>query len=285
MAIKGLSEARRLPRIGKIHLGIKVDRGDGTVYPKATDYFVFPEQYLPDLDSTIGETKPKTLTIYFPSEDPEMFTSQFYRAYSNLRGLVCKGDGEKAQMLVDTKTGQLSTRESKKVEWRTVPCPGRECVYYGARCKETMYLQVLLPDLPGLGVWQIDTGSINNIISINSALDLIRTVAGRVSFIPLELSITHQDVAPEGVKKSVHVLKLVCKETLAEIRRVGLLPVGQVLIPEAAEPEPGEYLETDDIPTNVDPLTGEIFDEQHPEESPVMTEEQKPAPIETAPVG
>ena len=39
--IKGLTEKRRLPRIGKIHLGIMAETKKGVPYPKAVDYFVF----------------------------------------------------------------------------------------------------------------------------------------------------------------------------------------------------------------------------------------------------
>ena len=40
--IKELSDVRRLPRLGKIHLGVKAKNEKGVEYPKAVDYFVVP---------------------------------------------------------------------------------------------------------------------------------------------------------------------------------------------------------------------------------------------------
>ena len=44
MPIKSLSDVRRLPRLGKIHLGVKVkNEKTGAEDPKRVDYFVCPE--------------------------------------------------------------------------------------------------------------------------------------------------------------------------------------------------------------------------------------------------
>ena len=63
MPIKGISEVRRLPRLGKIRLGIKVQGDKKNPYPRAVDYFVVPEEIQP----CVGE-KPKKLSIMFPVE-------------------------------------------------------------------------------------------------------------------------------------------------------------------------------------------------------------------------
>ena len=89
MPIKNLTESRRLPRLGKIHLGIKkTSQKTGKEYPSATNYFVVP----PEVAEIVGE-KPTELPILFPVEDDEKFASQYYRSYSMSRGLVCRGDG------------------------------------------------------------------------------------------------------------------------------------------------------------------------------------------------
>ena len=66
MPIKDLSNARILPRLGKIRLGIKVEPPDKSPYPKATDYFVVPDE----IKQEVGE-QPKELQIMFPSNDME----------------------------------------------------------------------------------------------------------------------------------------------------------------------------------------------------------------------
>ena len=75
MPIKGLTEARRLPRLGKIHLGVKktkVVNGREVEYPSAVDHFVFPEDnpLYDDLVKVFGE-KPRELRILIPVEDEE----------------------------------------------------------------------------------------------------------------------------------------------------------------------------------------------------------------------
>nr|MBC8477840.1 hypothetical protein [Dehalococcoidia bacterium] len=62
--IKGISEIVRLPRLGKIRLGLREDTGKGSIYPLPTDYFVCPEE----VKRVFGE-KPRELRIMFPTED------------------------------------------------------------------------------------------------------------------------------------------------------------------------------------------------------------------------
>jgi len=239
MPIKGLSERKRLPRLGKIHLGVKVRNKKGVEHPQAVDYFVCP----PEVQAVFGE-KPKQLRILFPIEDDERWASQYYRAYSRTRGLVCKGDGERCMRMVDTETGDLANRDSKQVTMQEMACQGRDCPDYGTICHEVMNLQFLLPDVPGLGVWQIDTGSINSIRNINSAAELIAHVYGRISMIPLLLTLEAQEVQdPEGKRKVVHVLNVRTRDTIADmLKTLPALPLGSdaevdVPVPDDEVPE------------------------------------------------
>ena len=233
--IKNLTERKRMPRLGKIHLGVKKVNDKGVEYPCAVDYFVCP----PDVQAVFGE-KPKELRILIPVEDEEKWASQYYRLYSRTRGLICKGDGEKAMRLVDTKTGDLTWKDdAKEVTMKDVICEGRKCPDYGKKCKEIMNLQFLLPEVPGLGVWQIDTGSINSILNINSGADFIRRLYGRISLIPLLLTVEPQEVkTPDGKKKTVWVLNLRTRETLGDLMQLSQLKTAELLaLPEPEEPE------------------------------------------------
>lgn len=202
MPIKGLSEKRQLPRLGKIHLGVKhAEKG----YPVKTDYFVCP----PEVRAVFGE-QPKALRILIPVEEEEKFASQYYRCYSKTRGLVCKGDGDKADRLVDAQTGALADSGSKDVIWKEVRCRGKDCPDYRLKCKPVMNLQFLLPEVPGMGIWQVDTGSINSIKQINSAIELVRALCGRVAMVPLLLTLEPREaVSPENNRKlTVYCLNL-----------------------------------------------------------------------------
>ncbi len=244
MPIKGITDRYRLPRLGKIHLGIKATSAKGVEYPRAVDYFVCPEV----VQGVYGE-QPRELDIMFPVDDDEAVASQYYRAYSASRGLVCKGDGETADQMVDADildaTGEavLVNKDTQRVQRDEVPCMGRDCPHYEkAMCRELMTLQFLLPNVPGLGIWQIDTSSWNSITHVNSALQMLRATAGRIHSIPLKLVLIPVEVTADGKKKSVHVLDVTLPPiTFAELQRQvkALGPGSNMALPEPDAERPG----------------------------------------------
>ncbi len=221
MPIKDLSDNVRLPRLGKIHLGYKhPEKG----YPVKADYFVFPKEHsdYPQLVKVFGE-KPKELRILIPVEDEELWASQYYKSYNRTYGLVCKGDGEAAMRMINIKTGAPPDKELGTVELKEMPCSGKDCPDYKAKkCSEVMNLRFILPEIPGLGVWQIDTGSINSILNINSCAKIIKKAFGRISLIPLKLTLESIEVNnPEtGKKQTVYTLNLRTNVTMAQLADV-----------------------------------------------------------------
>lgn len=219
MPIKDLSDSVRLPRLGKIHLGTRhPEKG----YPMKTDHFVFPQDHsdYKQLVEIFGE-KPKELRILIPVEDEEAWASQYYKAYNQTYGLVCKGDGEVALRMVDVESGQLPQKNTAgKVALKEVTCTGRECPEYkDKKCHEVMNLRFILPEVPGLGVWQIDTGSKNSILNINSCAKLIKKAFGRITSIPLKLTFEPMPVnnPEDGKKQTVYVLNLRTEVTMAQL--------------------------------------------------------------------
>ena len=83
MPIEGLSQVRRLPRLGKIRMGIKVKNAAGIEHPQKTDYFVVP----PEVAKVYGD-KPKSLDIIIPVEDDDKWAAQYYKLYSMTQGCV-----------------------------------------------------------------------------------------------------------------------------------------------------------------------------------------------------
>ncbi len=277
MAIKGLSERVRLPRLGKIRLGIKVPTAKGD-RPKAVDYFVCPDE----IKGFYGET-PRELPVMFPGEDDSRWAQQFYKCYSRTRGLICRGDGEIADALIDTETGEIASAEAKDVVRREVICNPNECIMQQkGYCKQVMNLQFLLPEVPGLGVWQIDTTSINSILNINSSVYLVRKLLGRIGGIPLKLTLSPVEVAPDGKKKTVWVLGISVPFSLAEmLHMVKQLPANEVLM--LPEPEPENYEEfiigDDEDEDGSQPGPGpEAESKPDPEPEPLPKMQPKPAP-------
>ncbi|WP_067935720.1 recombination directionality factor [Alicyclobacillus kakegawensis] len=206
MPIKGFSDVQRIPRVGKIHLGVRKTNDNGKDYPTAVDYFVVK----PDASTSkaaakafhdVYGDKPKEITIAFPSNDPEQFFPQWLSSYRGGNGryeLYCQGDGEVARR---------SDGEGGKVQ---IQCLYRDCpIYQAGKCKELGRLQFFLPDVPGIGVWQIDTTSFHTTVNLNGSIQMIRALTGgRIAMIPLKLRIVPKVVNPDGKSKTVYVLTL-----------------------------------------------------------------------------
>jgi len=178
----------------------------GNTYPSAVDYLVCP----PEVQAVFGE-KPRQLRIVIPVEDDEKWANQYLKYYSRSRGLVCKGDGDKAWRAIDKATGDVISAETKDYEMRECSCTAKDCPDYKAKkCKEVMNLMFMIPEVAGLGVYQIDTSSVNGIKNINASAEMLRALYGRVCMIPLTLTMTQIDVInpDDHKKKKVWVLQL-----------------------------------------------------------------------------
>lgn len=238
--IEGLSDIRRMPRLGKIRLGIKVESEGKNPYPKATDFFVVPDE----IKQYVGD-RPKKLNIMFPTEEAEKFAQQWLRCYSFTQGLVCKGNGKVATRKIDVETGDIARHTTQEWQFRdSWGCDPDTCEQYiDKQCRRVMNLLFLIPDVPGIGCWQLDTTSFYSIVNINSCIDLIRTICGRISFIPLTLSLEPIDVSPPGItKKTVHVLFIRSDVRLADIQRLGMTPPARITMPALDEEQPPEDL-------------------------------------------
>ena len=78
--IDKISDIRRLPRLGKIRLGIKKEGQKGP-YPSATDYFVCPDEV-----KTVHGDAPRELPVMFPSDDIELIAPQWLSVIATPRG-------------------------------------------------------------------------------------------------------------------------------------------------------------------------------------------------------
>ncbi|MBA7665165.1 hypothetical protein ES703_73234 [subsurface metagenome] len=236
--IEKVSDVRRMPRLGKIRLGLKVEPEGKNPYPRATDYFVVPDE----IKDYVGDM-PKKLNIMFPTEGVVEFAPQWLRCYSFTQGLVCKGDGVKATRKIDVETGDIARHTTQEWVFKDWGCDPDNCEQYlEKQCRRVMNLLFLIPDVPGLGVWQLDTTSFYSIVNVNSCVDLIKRLCGRISFIPLTLSLEPQIVEPPGIKKkTVHILQIRSDVKLADLQKLGLMLPERVLLPALEEEEaPGD---------------------------------------------
>jgi hypothetical protein len=257
MPIEGLSDRRRLPRLGIIRLGLKVKNVKGIEYPKEVDYFVCPSE----VQKVYGE-KPKELDVMIPCENIESCFPQYYKMYGSTFGLKCRGNG-KTGTRINPKTHELE-------DVSCVECPEKDNA-----CKPKGQLMVILPKINLAGVYQITTSSVNGIIDVNSGIDYVRDPSrvGRIAMVPLllrrELTETHH----EGQKQTHYTLKLVLNmdvhflnQLRGETKRVLLGPVYE-------PPTPDDHNPALDP---VDVLEG-VVDEEIPEKASTPTEAPKNA--------
>lgn len=209
MPIKGLTEIHRLPRLGKLHLGVKSQTAQGAEYPKAVDHFVVsvdestPAANAQAFKKVYGDT-PKALDVMFPSDDPEEFFGQWYKLYGRGTGLQRRCDGE---VCVLSSGGEL----------KETACVCKKEGQHERACKAIGNLQFFLPRVDGIGVWQLDTSSFNSLRNLNSWFALLKQLCGKVAGIPFQLILKPQDVQVNGSKKTIYVLDLVNTLRLSDV--------------------------------------------------------------------
>lgn len=207
--IKDISDRRRLPRLGKIRLGVKViSKKTGKEYPKETDYFVCPEEV-----RKIYGDQPKELDVMFPLNEVEAIFPQRYIWYGQSKGARCIGDGEKANQVQDDRT------------IREIECP---CDKLGKECQRRAHLMVILPKVSLGGIYQIDLGSYHSIVDINSALSTdpenvgyIMALVGRIAMVPLKLKRIARETHGSGRKETHWTLQIIFEgsmEFLSQLR-------------------------------------------------------------------
>lgn len=207
---EGYSETRRMPRLGKIRLGLKVEKttAKGPVqYPKETDYFVCP----PEVVEIYGE-KPIELDVMLPHDDPEVVFVQKLARYGSTAGLKCHGNGQEALEL---------NEQSRDWVARKCPCEKRKTDENPkGDCTEQSSLMVLLPKVSMGGCYQITTRSYNSTVTLNSALDYIRALAGRIALIPLKLRREPTETHHDGKKQTHYTLNLILDADYNTVRQL-----------------------------------------------------------------
>lgn len=229
--IPGITDRRRLPRLGKVRLG-EMAEGKRGPYPSATDHFIFDEQ-VPELLKHFGDNCTE-IPIIFPSDDEDVFFPTARASYKR-SGLFCKcDDGETAKRIwvPPTKDSKGDTHGAEFVkqtgldledgEMFELPCQGEHCPYMQAKqCKNLGRLLFMVPDVPRLGVYEIATTSYNSITNVLAIVRWVRDMVGTVAGVPFFLLLKPQQVQPDGKAKTVYVLNLEFRGSLVDLKRAG----------------------------------------------------------------
>ncbi|MFA5706367.1 MAG: hypothetical protein WDA41_08445 [Candidatus Neomarinimicrobiota bacterium] len=256
--IKGLSDKRRLPRLGRVRLGIKVANSKGVTYPKEVPYFVVPDE----VKAVYGD-KPTELDVMLPLDDIDTVFPVSYKFYGSGKGLKCNGDGEIAYC-ADEKT--------KEVIEKKCPC---ELLEQG-KCKQSGSLSVMLQKINVGGVYQINTSSFNSIVDLASGIDYVKALIGRVAMVPLKLRRVATETHHEEKKQTHYTLQLVLDANIDAINQLRgdtirvLEHTSRIALPEPEnsnpELDPPDEIVDDDIPP-------ELGNEQETKPNPYLLPE------------
>jgi len=179
-----------LPRLNKIRLGKKaVSKRTQKEYPIETPYFVVP----PEVAKVYGE-EPTEIDVMLPVEDEEVVFPQSYCWYGKSRGPKCIGNGEQA----------MRVNENRDFEPRECPCEKLE----EGECNRSAHLMVLLPRVNLGGVYQVSTTSYHTIVDINSGIDYIRALIGRIAMVPCKLKRIPRETHGSGRRETHYTLHL-----------------------------------------------------------------------------
>lgn len=161
----------------------------------------------------------------FPPVDPDIFFQQWFKRYGSGTLLKCKGNGETAVCALPEFAQGIEIIGKDEMGLTKVKCLGTECVYQKDKsCHRLGTLQILLPELSGIGVWQISTGSWNSIVNLNSALDWLRGLCGRFAMLPVTLCRVPTDIAYEGKKSKHYILQIDLENVnIAQLQQVALI--------------------------------------------------------------
>lgn len=203
--IKGLSDKRRMPLIGKIRLGLKKKSSKtGAEYPAETEWFVCPEE----VQKVYGK-EPKELEVMIPVNDLESVFPCSYVFYGSSKGVKCRGNGEMAYRVND---------ETKEMDQVACPCP----LLDEKKCKQVGRLLFMIPKVSVGGVFQITTSSFNSIVDLASGLDYVAALVGRFAMIPLKLRRIKTETHHDNKKQNHYTLQIILDASLDMINQMRL---------------------------------------------------------------
>lgn len=154
--VRDLSERFKYPICGSLRIGEKNEKN----IPKKLDYFTVhkdkhtTDEVIKQFNSRYD--KPKQLTIRFLTDEPLQID---YLKYGK-SGLLCKGDGEKANFKTDN-------------DWNECEC-SENCKHRGIECKLTGRLFFIIKDINIGGLWRLQTQSYNTIHNFLTTLNFLK---------------------------------------------------------------------------------------------------------------
>lgn len=211
-----------LPEIGRLHIGIKSDRG----FPQSIDYFRPTGKYAELFTMALGE-KPNTISIIFPDDNPEKVCNQRFEYRDNSGALVARGDGETFEIWNGKKYVSYSVNEYPNiVEQVSKNYPKRPRSEGDNGWDIALTLRFIVPAVRGVvGVWSLSTkGAASSIKNICNSFDGVQAMRGTVRNSVFDLSVAFAKSNKPGQNSRYPVLSLVANDGRIEEIQTMLQP-------------------------------------------------------------
>lgn len=242
---------RRGQQLGRIRLGQQVQASNGKMRPARLDTFRFTTQskvaaeaiadlYGGDIKDWNNEyeviTNKAAIGVTVPPRD--QVVSQWYEMWSK-GGCARRCDSQTEQI-----SGKpcLCPHADDPTDLAQVEAAAKERARLAAMnppqaCKAVTRINLMLPDLPGLGVFRLDTHSYYAAVEIGDAAELMQAARDKGVFLPAVLRIDHRQRVEQGRTKKFPVPVL---EVMATFRQIasGQLEAGGLTA--QLPPPPGE---------------------------------------------
>lgn len=207
-----------LPRIGKVRVGKKNDRGN----PMSVDYFIPTGKYAGLFTKAFGE-KPTTIQVVFPTNDPAQVCDEHYEYRDDEGRLIAKGDGETFEVWDGKQYAVLTTAQypnlMQSVQQRY---PNRKARSKADGWDIMLTLNFFIPMVRGVvGLWTFETkGTASTIPQVRDTFDLMKEQRGFVKGIIFDLNVKFATSQKPGDKSRYPVVSLVANESDANVAMI-----------------------------------------------------------------
>ena len=246
-----LDVQRRGQQIGRIRIGQQVQASNGKTHPARLDTFRFTTASRVAADAiaalyggTVRDwegqfeviTKESAIGVTVPPRD--QVVSQWYEMWT-AGGCQRRCDSQHEQ--ISNGPCLCPHAQNPDDEDEVARCALERSALASqktpAACKIVTRISVMIPDLPGLGVFRLDTGSYYAAVEIGDAAAIMQLARDQGTFLPAMLRIEHRSRVANGQTKKYPVPVLELLSTLRQITS-GALEAGGITA--QLPPAPGE---------------------------------------------
>lgn len=214
------------PEVGRVHIGMKNERG----LPTSIDWFRPTGKYAELYAKYVGE-KPSTITILFPYDDAEKVCNEEYVYRDDKGAKVAWGDGHTFNIWNGKKYVPCTVEEYPDIMDKIAAKfpTKRGADNWDITLTLRFFIPALLPYVCGL--WQFTTkGRASSVLNIRDSFDSALAAFGTVTRTPFDLSVQFAKSNKPGVNSRYPVVSLVANSSrVAELQKV-LAPMKNLVL-------------------------------------------------------